>query len=95
LHNLNKTWVNDKPGLAFIGKVGLGPFWTLIQVLFYSDVVHVSVSSSVSSFWHELIATVGKIYMRMQMQDLLDDFDLNNYKTTHGNHGGAWVITFT
>jgi hypothetical protein len=44
-----KNRVND-PGLAFAGKVGLGPFWTLVQVLLYSDVVHVSVSSSVSSF---------------------------------------------
>jgi hypothetical protein len=76
-----------KPGLAFVGKVGLWPFWTLVQVLLYSDVVHVPVSSFVSSFRHEHIATVRKIYTRMQMQDLLDNFDLNNYKTTHGNHG--------
>jgi hypothetical protein len=27
-------------GLAFDGKVGLGPFWTLVQVLLYNDVVH-------------------------------------------------------
>ena len=68
-----KRRVND-PGLAFAGKVGLGPFWTLVQVLLYSDVVHVSVSSSVSSFRHKRTATVGKIYTRMQMQDLIDDF---------------------
>jgi hypothetical protein len=29
-----------KPGFAFIGKAGLGPFWTLVRVLLYSDVVH-------------------------------------------------------
>jgi hypothetical protein len=29
-----KDGVND-PGLAFAGKVGLGPFWTLVQVLSY------------------------------------------------------------
>jgi hypothetical protein len=46
-----KDRVND-PGLAFAGKVGLGPFWTLVQILLYSDVVHVSVNSSVSSFQH-------------------------------------------
>jgi hypothetical protein len=46
-----KDGVNE-PGLAFDGKVGLGPFWTLVQVLLYHDVVHVSVSSSVSSFRH-------------------------------------------
>jgi hypothetical protein len=84
--NLNKTWVND-PGFAFVGKVGLGPFWTLVQVLLYSDVVHNPVNSLVSSFRHERVATVKKIYTRMHMQDLIDDFDLINYKTTHDNHG--------
>jgi hypothetical protein len=48
LHNF-KNKFND-PRLAFEGKVGLGPFWMLVQVLLYNDVVHVSVSSSVSSF---------------------------------------------
>jgi hypothetical protein len=46
-----------------------------------------TVSTFVSSFRHERIATVGKIYTRMQMRDLIDDFDLINYKTTHDNHG--------
>jgi hypothetical protein len=68
-----KVRVND-PGLAFDGKVGLGPFWTLVQVLLYNDVVHVSVSSSISSFRHTRTATVREIYTRMQMQDLIDDF---------------------
>jgi hypothetical protein len=68
-----KDGVND-PGLAFDGKVGLGPFWTLVEVLLYNDVVHVSVSSSVSPIWHTRTATVREIYMRMQMQDLFDDF---------------------
>jgi hypothetical protein len=75
------------PGLAFVGKVGLGPFWTLVQVLSYVHVLQLTVSISVSSFRHERIATVGKIYTRMQMQDLIDDFNLINYKTTHDNHG--------
>jgi hypothetical protein len=34
--------------------------------------VHVSVSSSVSSFRHTLTATVGKIYTMMKMQGLID-----------------------
>jgi hypothetical protein len=69
-----KDRVND-PRLAFAGQVGLGPFWILVQVLLYSDVVHVSINSSVSSFRHTRTATViGKIYTRMQMQDLIDDF---------------------
>jgi hypothetical protein len=58
--------VNDEAGLAFVGNAGLWPFWTLVQVLLYSDVVHVPVSSFVSSFRHESIATVRKTYTRMQ-----------------------------
>jgi hypothetical protein len=46
----------------------------LVQVLLYNDVVQVSVISSVSSFRHTRTATVGRIYTRMQMQDLIDDF---------------------
>jgi hypothetical protein len=45
----------------------------LAQVLLYSDIVHVLVSSFASSFRHEGIATVRKIYTRMQVQDLIDD----------------------
>jgi hypothetical protein len=78
LHNFKRR-VNDSR-LAFVGKVGLGPFWTLVQVLSYVYVLQLTVSSSVSSFRHECIATVGKIYTRMQMQDLIDSFDLINYK---------------
>jgi hypothetical protein len=81
-----KDEVND-PGLAFAGKVGLGPFWTLVQVLSYVHIMQLFASSFVSSFRHERISTVGKIYMRMQMQDLFDDFNLINYnqqKTTMG-----------
>jgi hypothetical protein len=62
LHKFNKTWVND-PGLAFVSKVGLGPFWTLVQVLVYHHVVYVLVSSLVSSFRHERVAIVWKFYM--------------------------------
>jgi hypothetical protein len=46
----------------------------LVQVLLYSDVVYVSISSSISSYRHTRTATVGEIYTRMQMQDLIDDF---------------------
>jgi hypothetical protein len=81
-----KRRVND-PKLAFVGKVGLGPFWTLVHVLSYIHVLHLTVSTFISSFWHERIATIGKIYTRMQMQDLIDGSDLINYKTTHDNHG--------
>jgi hypothetical protein len=72
LHNL-KDGVNDLV-LAFAGKVGLGPFWTVVQVLSYVQVLQLPVSTFVFSFRHERIATVGKIYTRMQMQDLIDGF---------------------
>jgi hypothetical protein len=75
-------------GLAFVGKVGLGPFWTLVQVLSYVHILQFTVSTFVSSFRHERIATIGKIYTRMHMQDLIDGFDLINYKTTYDNHEG-------
>jgi hypothetical protein len=74
-----KDGVND-PGLAFAGKVGLGPFWTLVQVLSYVHVLQLFVSSFVTSFRHDRISTVGKIYTRMRMQDLFDDFNLINHK---------------
>jgi hypothetical protein len=67
-----KKMVNDL-GLAFAGKVGLGPFCTLVQVLSYVHVLQLTDSAFVS-FWHERMSTVGKIYTRMQMQGLIDDF---------------------
>jgi hypothetical protein len=72
LHSFKKG-VNDL-GLAFAGKVGLGPFWTSVQVLSYVHVLQLFDNTFVSSFRHERISTVGKIYTKMQMQDLLDDF---------------------
>jgi hypothetical protein len=68
-----KDGVND-PRLAFAGKVGLGPFWTWVQVLSYVHVLQLFVGTSVSSFRHERTTTVRKINTKMQMQELLDDF---------------------
>jgi hypothetical protein len=65
--------VND-PGLAFAGKVGLGPFWTWVQVLSYVHVLQRFVSTFVPSFRHERSSFLGKIYTKMQMQDLFDGF---------------------
>jgi hypothetical protein len=71
LHNF-EDGVNDM-GLAFTGKVGLGPFWTLFHILSYVHVLQLFVST-ISSFRHERISTVGKIYTKMHMQDLIVDF---------------------
>jgi hypothetical protein len=48
--------------------------------------VHISVSSFVSSFRHEHMVTVGNIYTRMHMQDLISDFYLINYNATYDNN---------
>jgi hypothetical protein len=68
-----KDGVND-PELAFAGKVGLGPFWTWVQVLSYVHVLQLSGGTFVSSFPHEHTPTVRKVYTKMQMQDLFDYF---------------------
>jgi hypothetical protein len=68
-----KDGVND-PGLAFDGKVGIGPFWTWVQVLSYVHARQLFVGTFVSFFWHERTSTGGRIYTKMQVQDLLDDF---------------------
>jgi hypothetical protein len=68
-----KDRVND-PGLAFAGKVGLGSFWTKVQVLSYVHVLQLFVSTFVSSFRHECTSTVGELYTKMQMQGLFVDF---------------------
>jgi hypothetical protein len=68
-----KDGVND-PGLAFTGKVGLGPFWTWVQVLIYVHVLQLFVGTFVPSFRHERPSIVGKIYTKMQMQGLFDNF---------------------
>jgi hypothetical protein len=68
-----KYGVNDL-GLAFARKVGLGPFWIWVQVLTYVHVLQLFVGTFVSTFRHKRMSTGGKFYMKMQMQDLLDDF---------------------
>jgi hypothetical protein len=60
-----KGGVND-PGLAFAGKVGLGPFWTWVQVLSYVHARQFLVGTFVSSFRHERTSIGGKIYTKMQ-----------------------------
>jgi hypothetical protein len=71
-----KDGANDL-GLAFASKVGLGPFWTLVQALSHVHVRQLFVSTFVSSSRHECTSTVGTIYMKMQMQDLLGYFYFN------------------
>jgi hypothetical protein len=67
-----------KDGLMIQGLPSLArlawPFCTWVHVLSYVHVLQLFVSTFVSSFRHERTSTVGKIYMKMQMQDLCEDF---------------------
>jgi integral membrane sensor domain MASE1 len=50
------------------------PLWTLVQVLSYVHVLQLTDSTFAPSFRHMRTATVKKIYTRMNMQDLIDDY---------------------
>jgi hypothetical protein len=52
----------NKLGLAFVSTSRHTNFWTLVRVLLYGDVVHVSSSSLVLVSWHKRVATVGDFY---------------------------------
>jgi hypothetical protein len=52
-----------KPGLAFVSTSRRTNFRTLVQVLLYGHVVHISSYSLVLISRHERIATVEDFYM--------------------------------
>jgi hypothetical protein len=51
-----------KPGLAFVGTSRHTNFRTLVRVLLYDHVVHISSCSLVLVGRHERVATVGDFY---------------------------------
>jgi hypothetical protein len=57
-----------KSGLAFVSTSRQTTFWTLVRVLLYGHVVHVSSCSLVQVSRYERIATVGDFYMGNAMQ---------------------------
>jgi hypothetical protein len=57
-----------KPGLAFVSTSRHTNFRTLVRVLLYGHVVHVSSCSLVLVIRHKRIATVGDFYMGNAMQ---------------------------
>jgi hypothetical protein len=57
-----------KPGLAFVSTSRHTNFRTLVRVLLYDHVVHVSFCSLVLVRRHERIATVGDFYTGNAMQ---------------------------
>jgi hypothetical protein len=58
----------NKPGLAFVNTRRHTTFRTLVQVLLYGHVVHVSSCSLVLVSRHERVTTVGNFYMEDAMQ---------------------------
>jgi hypothetical protein len=57
-----------KLGLAFVSTSRQTTFRTLVRVLLYGHVVHVSSSSLILVSRHERIATVGNFYTGNAMQ---------------------------
>jgi hypothetical protein len=51
-----------KPGLAFVSTSSHTNFWTLVRVLIYGHVVHISFCSLVLVSRYECVATVGNFY---------------------------------
>jgi hypothetical protein len=62
----------NKPGLAFVSTSRHTTFRTLVRVLLYGHVAHVSSCSLILVSRHERIATVGDFYTGNAMQDLID-----------------------
>jgi hypothetical protein len=56
------------PGLAFVSTSRHTTFRTLVRVLLYGHIVHVSSCSLVLVSRHERIATVGDFYTEDAMQ---------------------------
>jgi hypothetical protein len=52
----------NKLGLAFVSTSRQTTFWTLVRVLLYGHVVHVSSCSRVLVSQHKCVATVGDFY---------------------------------
>jgi hypothetical protein len=57
-----------KPGIAFVSTSRHTNFRTLVRVLLYGQVVHVSSCSLVVVNRHERVATVGNFYTGNAMQ---------------------------
>jgi hypothetical protein len=57
-----------EPGLAFVSTSRHTNFQTLVRVLLYGDVVHVSSCSLILVSRHERVATVGDFYTGNAMQ---------------------------
>jgi hypothetical protein len=76
----------NKPGLAFVSTSKPTNFRTLVWVLLYGHVMHVSSCSLVLVSRHKRIATVGDFYTGNAMQDLSDHLIIT-FQTSYDNMG--------
>jgi hypothetical protein len=76
-----------KLGLAFASTSRQTTLRTLVRVLLYGHVVHVSSCSLVLVSRHERIATVGDFYTENANARLNWQIELIHHKTTFDNHG--------
>jgi hypothetical protein len=76
-----------KPGLAFVNTSRPTHFRTLVRVLLYSHVVHVSSCSLALVSRHERVTTVGNFYTEDANARLNWQIELFHPKTTIDNHG--------
>jgi hypothetical protein len=58
----------NKPGLAFVNTSRQATFWTLVRVLLYGHIAHISSCSLVLVSRHKRVATVGDFYTGNAMQ---------------------------
>jgi hypothetical protein len=84
-----------EPGLTFVSTSRHTNFRTLVRVLFYGHVVHVSSCSLVLVSRHKRIATVGDFYTENANARLNWQIELIHHKTTFWQPWGAWLTTFT
>ena len=71
LHIIENNRHLDAPGLAFLGKVSLGLFRTLVRVLDQFKSIHLRTSGLALVCRHQLVCTVSKIgsfYMNARMK---------------------------
>jgi hypothetical protein len=76
-----------KPGLAFVSTCSPTNFRTLVRVLLYGHVMHVSSCSLILVSLHKRIANVGDFYTEDTNARLNWQIDLIHHKTTIDNQG--------
>jgi hypothetical protein len=84
-----------KPGLAFVGTSSHTNFRTLVRVLIYGYVVHVSSCSLVLASRYERVATVGNFYTEDAYAIISGEINLNYTKHQHMTTRNSRLTIFT